>query len=87
MAQATDIIACTYAEIALKGRNRKVFLRKLINNITVALKGEPLDVVKHVESRLMVHLTDPGRAPQVTRKLQNVFGLQWLSPVVIGAAQ
>jgi thiamine biosynthesis protein ThiI len=82
MAQATEIIACAYGEIALKGRNRKVFLRKLINNITIALKGEPLDVVKHVESRLMVHLTDPSRAPQVTRKLQNVFGLQWLSPVV-----
>lgn len=82
MALATPIIACTYAEIALKGRNRKVFLRKLINNIQIALKGEPVESVKHVESRLMVHLTDPGRAPEVTRKLQDVFGLQWLSPVV-----
>ncbi len=82
MAQATPIIACTYAEIALKGRNRKVFLRKLINNITIALKGEPLEAVRHVESRLMVHLTDPGRALEVTRKLKNVFGLQWMSPVV-----
>jgi len=82
MALATPIIACTYAEIALKGRNRKVFLRKLINNIQIALKGEPVESVKHVESRLMVHLTDPGRAKEVTRKLQDVFGLQWLSPVV-----
>jgi len=82
MALATPIIACTYGEIALKGRNRKVFLRKLINNIQVALKGEPVESVKHVESRLMVYLTDPHRAPEVTRKLQNVFGLQWLSPVV-----
>jgi len=83
MALATTIIACSYAEIALKGRNRKVFLRKLINNIQIALKGEPLESVKHVESRLMVHLTDPGRTQEVTRKLRNVFGLQWLSPVTM----
>ncbi len=82
MALATPIIACTYAEIALKGRNRKMFLRKLINNIQIALKGEPVVSVNHVESRLMVHLEDPGRAKEVTRKLQDVFGLQWLSPVV-----
>ncbi len=82
MALATPIIACSYAEIALKGRNRKVFLRKLINNIQIALKGEPVESVNHVESRLMVHLTDPGRAKEVTRKLRDVFGLQWLSPVV-----
>ena len=35
----TPIIACTYAEIALKGRNRTVFLRKLINNITRGPQG------------------------------------------------
>jgi thiamine biosynthesis protein ThiI len=82
MALATTLIACSYAEIALKGRNRNVFLRKLINNIQIALKGEPVESVNHVESRLMVHLRDPGRAQEVTRKLRNVFGLQWLSPVV-----
>jgi len=82
MALATPIIACAYAEIALKGRNRKVFLRKLINNIQIALKGEPIAMVKHVESRLMVHLTDPSHALVVAEKLKRVFGLQWISPVV-----
>jgi thiamine biosynthesis protein ThiI len=82
MALATPVIACTYAEIALKGRNRKVFLRKLINNITTMLKGEPIEAVKHVESRILVYLADPARAEAVTGKLRDVFGLQWLSPVV-----
>jgi thiamine biosynthesis protein ThiI len=82
MSLATPIIACTYAEIALKGGNRKVFLRRLLNNINVALKGEPLKSVNHVESRLLVHLTDSGRATEVAAKLRNVFGLQWVSPVV-----
>jgi thiamine biosynthesis protein ThiI len=83
MAPATPIIACTYAEIALKGRNRKFFLRKLINNIHVALKGEPFSAVKHVESRLMVCLDDPSAADRVAAKLRNVFGIQWLSPVAV----
>ncbi len=82
MALATPIIACAYGELALKGRNRKMFLRKLINNMNVALKGEPVDSINHVESRLLVHLSDPGRAPEVSAKLRNVFGLQWTSPVV-----
>ena len=71
MALATPIIACTYAEIALKGRNRKVFLRKLINNITVALKGEPIDVG---QPRGKPAPGAPGRTPaarpEVARKLQ-----------------
>jgi len=83
MALATPIIACAYGEIALKGRNRKVFLRKLINNMQVALKGEPVASIKHVESRLLVHLADPDRAAGVTLKLRDVFGLQWISPVAV----
>jgi thiamine biosynthesis protein ThiI len=82
MAPATPVIAATYAEIALKGRNRSVFMRKLMNNIRVALKGEPMRKIEHVESRLLVHLDDPSRAPEVTVKLRRVFGLQWVSPAV-----
>lgn len=82
MALATPIIAATYAEIALKGKNRNVFLRKLINNINSLLKDEPINKVKHVESRLLVYLDDPSAAPRVTEKLKHVFGLQWVSPVV-----
>jgi thiamine biosynthesis protein ThiI len=83
MAPATPIIACTYAEIALKGRNRRMFLRKLIANIHAALKGEPVAKIDHVESRLMVHLDDPERAPEVAARLKTVFGIQWLSPVAV----
>lgn len=82
MATATPIIACAYAEIALKGRNRSVFLRKLITNIQTALKDEPGVSVLHVESRLLVHLGNPDQAEAATAKLKRVFGLQWISPVV-----
>ncbi|MCB1183568.1 tRNA 4-thiouridine(8) synthase ThiI [bacterium] len=82
MALATPIIACTYAEIALKGRNRSLFLRKLINNMQRMLADEPVARIEHVESRLLVHLDDPARAEAVAAILKRVFGLQWISPVV-----
>jgi len=82
MALATPIIAATYAEIALKGRNRNMFMRKLINNLRISLKGEPLDEILHVESRVLVYLSDASAADRVAEKMRKVFGLVWVSPVV-----
>jgi len=82
MAPATPIIAATYAEIALKGRNRKMFMRRLINNIRRALRDEPVASINHVESRILVHLEDAERATAVAALLRRIFGIQWVSPVV-----
>ncbi len=82
MSQASPVIVATYAEIALKGRNRTVFMRKLINNMRTALKGAPVEDIRHVESRLLISLTDPEAADEVAARLKKVFGLQWISPAV-----
>ncbi len=82
MALATPIIAATYAEIALKGRNRSMFIRKLINNLSRALKNLPVKSITHVESRILVHLEDAGKADETAAAMRNVFGLQWVSPAV-----
>ena len=82
MARIPSVIACHYAEIALKGRNRPQFLRRLVRNIQAALSGEPVEKIQHVESRLLVRLADPGRADEAVAKLERVFGIQWLSPAV-----
>ncbi|MFH2051817.1 MAG: tRNA uracil 4-sulfurtransferase ThiI [bacterium] len=82
MTQASPVIVATYAEIALKGRNRTVFLRKLLNNIRTMLKNEPLGEIRHVESRLLIEVADTDAAARVSRRLHDVFGLQWVSPAV-----
>lgn len=81
MTHAPSVIVATYAEIALKGRNRALFMRKLINNIRTALQDEPLLDIQHVESRLLVHLDGVEAVPRAAARLHDVFGLQWLSPV------
>lgn len=73
------ILAAHYAEIALKGKNRSAFLRRLKANIEAALSTEPLIGVNHVESRLLVRLGDPARAEIAAARLRRVFGIQWLS--------
>ena len=82
MTPNTNVIAAAYAEIALKGRNRKAFQRRLLNNIRVALKGQGVTAIDHVESRILIYLDDPAGYERVAAALRDVFGLQWVSPAV-----
>lgn len=82
MSFATPVIACTYSEIALKGRNRKMFLRKLLNNMQTALRGLGGVTIYHVESRLLVRLSDESQTAEAATRLHRVFGLQWVSPAI-----
>ena len=82
MAPIAPVIVATYAEIALKGKNRAVFLRRLLNNMRTMLKDEPVTDIRHVESRLLITLDDPARTDAVVEILGRVFGLQWVSPAV-----
>ena len=75
----STVLGVHYAEIALKGKNRSVFQRRLRNNMLHALAGEPVDGVNHVESRYLVRLSDPEAADRCVDKLKRVFGIQWLS--------
>ena len=74
MSFATPVIACTYSEIALKGRNRKMFLRKLLNNMQTALRGLGGVTIYHVESRLLVRLNDETQTAEAATRLHRVLG-------------
>lgn len=76
------VLVVTYSEIALKGKNRPVFQRRLLNNMRRALAGEPVDRINHVESRYLVCLGDPERAEACADKLARVFGIRWISSAV-----
>ncbi len=78
----STVLVVTYSEIALKGKNRPVFQRRLLNNMRRALAGEPVANMNHVESRYLVWLDDPERAEACAEKLEKVFGIRWISPAV-----
>lgn len=73
------VISAHYAEIALKGKNRHLFLLRLRNNMMAQLRGEPVVAINHIESRLLLRLGDPAAALRAAAKLQRVPGIQNLS--------
>ena len=72
-------ILLRYGELALKGRNRYEFVRRLRRNVRACLKEHDIPGdVRSVGQRVYVH---SDRALQALEPLSRVFGLVSLSPV------
>jgi len=70
-----NFIICHYAEIGLKGKNRKFFEEKLIENIKKVLPRNSYKKVKRISGRILIGLGDcPSR-----QVLKNVFGIAYFS--------
>ena len=72
-----------YAEIAIKGANRKYFEQALVREIRNAMKyveGE-FEVVRE-NGRIYVNALSDFDADEVIEALQCVFGISWICPVV-----
>jgi len=72
-----DYIICHYHEIGLKGKNRRFFEEKLIENIKRVLKASDFEFVKRISGRLIVKLTKTGNKNQkeIKESLKNIFGI------------
>ncbi len=74
------MILLRYGELALKGANRPLFVRKLRHNVRACLREHKIaGRVESAGSRLFVYTDEVSRA---IVPLQRVFGLVSLSPVV-----
>jgi len=77
-----DYIICHYSEIGLKGKNRKFFEEKLIENIKkLALKSDDFEFVKRISGRIIVKLTKKGtkREEEIEDSLKNIFGMAYFT--------
>jgi len=70
-------IVCHYHEIGLKGKNRKFFEEKLVENIKKSLPKDSFEFVKRISGRIIVKLTDTGlkQENKIKKSLKNVFGM------------
>src|SRR5207249_2966197 len=64
MGAAGHTIVLRYHEIALKGRNRPFFVRRLVENVERATAGLPVGRVRRASARLLPPPADPGRMIQ-----------------------
>lgn len=77
-----EYVICHYHEIALKGKNRRFFEEKLIDNIkTLALEVNDFEFVKRISGRIIVKLTEKGKKneKEITENLKKVFGIAYFS--------
>ncbi|MFB4163035.1 tRNA uracil 4-sulfurtransferase ThiI [Alteribacillus sp. JSM 102045] len=73
-----DHILIRYGELALKGRNRNDFEKKLKQNIQFAISEHSACKVKRTYGRMMIELHEENPEP-VIEKLKHVFGISSFS--------
>jgi thiamine biosynthesis protein ThiI len=64
-----------YHEIALKRGNRAAFVNRLVDNVGRALRGTGVKRVRALPGRIVVNLTPRADWPEISCRLQRVFGV------------
>jgi len=74
-----EYVICHYSEIGLKGKNRKFFEEKLIEQIKRCLDCHFYEFVKRISGRIIIKLNQRGIKEQseIRNALKNVFGLAY----------
>jgi thiamine biosynthesis protein ThiI len=79
------LVLLRYGEIALKGKNRKYFLRKLRRNVRRCLKANGIEGRVWQEGQ-RVYL-ETGQVEEAVEAVQRVFGIVSLSPIEVVPAE
>lgn len=74
-----DMIMIRYGELALKGRNRDIFEKILLQRVKEALRPFPRATVHRSYGRMYVELNEE-RADEIIQRLRRVFGIISVSP-------
>lgn len=74
-----DCVICHYNEIALKGKNRKFFEEKLVENIKRVLNPAFYEFVRRISGRILIKLTEKGKKKEkeTAFNLKKVFGIAY----------
>ncbi len=75
-------IVIHFGEIWLKGRNRNDFVRRLYNNIELALRDEHYSKLQDMRDRFFLVFDKKSDIKSIERKLSRVFGISRFSPVI-----
>lgn len=79
------LVLLRYGEIALKGKNRAFFFRKLRRNVRKCLKANGIEGTVWQEGQ-RIYL-ETGQVEEAIAAVQRVFGIVSLSPVRVAAAE
>jgi thiamine biosynthesis protein ThiI len=74
-----DCILVHYGELGLKGQNRPIFEKKLIENIGKALKEQKYGSTKKAQARIILELNEKSNTGKIEESLKRVFGIAWFA--------
>jgi thiamine biosynthesis protein ThiI len=74
-AAVTPCILVHYHEIALKGKNRPMFVRRLAENLRAATEGLGVKEVRRLTGRLALMLTSTAAVEEIRRRVAQVPGI------------
>lgn len=79
----SQLLMIKYGELGLKGKNKNLFINRLVQNIQRALDGPELAPrqVQTTRGRIMVPVLDEAELPLLRDKLSQVFGIYAICPV------
>jgi thiamine biosynthesis protein ThiI len=75
MAAPGPVVVLRYHEVALKGRNRPFFVRRLVEHVRRVTADLPVGAIHRASARLLLPLGDAAAWPEVRLRLGRVFGL------------
>jgi thiamine biosynthesis protein ThiI len=75
MRAGRHVVVLRYHEIALKGRNRPYFVRRLVEHVRRATEDLPVGPIGRASARLLLPLADVAAWPELRTRLGRVFGL------------
>lgn len=79
MPQKPEFVICHYSEIGLKGKNRKFFEEKLIENIKKALGRAFYKKVSRISGRILVEIGEGADKKEIKDKLRLIFGIAYFA--------
>ena len=76
------VLLIHYGELALKGKNRDLFEKRLVDNIRIALGSGSDWNVRRLYGRIVVHVEDGNDIDELAQRIKNVFGIANIAPAV-----
>lgn len=74
------VVLVHYHEIALKARNRPLFVRQLVHNLRTATADLPVRRIRNLTGRVSLELSDESSAGAVVDRVRRVFGVANCAP-------
>ncbi len=74
-----DCVVIHYGELGLKGLNRPLFEKKLIENMSKALNNVEYEKIRTLQGRIILDLNKKSDAKRIETSLKKVFGIAWFA--------